>query len=303
MAAGTSVVPRNQRERELILNVLSTVPSPREARKFLNSVSGSETMRNQREFEEHQAKLAAEEQQQAPTAPLVHGEMLWHSRSSSSSHVEAQRQEAVPRRLTAAVFVDGAAQDKLGSERTGKLLAQIQRLGVAPVVLLTSASGGQQTSGYRGVIRGVHRLADAIEREGGRARPVNEGVFFNSPYAATQVAVDPELIGSAIAQGQVPIVSPLVASAAMQMQMLDIRSAAPALAQALAVSSLQRQPMAGSNGGFSLLLARLIMLGSSSGVSSMNGSFHRFINLQEDFDDVQRHCQQRESLELMRTCL
>ncbi|KAJ1816866.1 Amino-acid acetyltransferase, mitochondrial [Coemansia sp. RSA 2599] len=303
-AAGTSVVPRNQRERELILSVLSTVPSPREARKFLNSVSGSETMRNQREFEEHQAKLAAKEQQQVPAAPLVPGEMLWHSRNSQAGaqRREAAAVEAVPRRLTAAVFVDGAAQDKVASERTGKLLAQIQRLGVAPVVLLSGA-GTSEKSGYRDVIRSVHRLADAIEREGGRARPVNEGVFYNSPYAASQVAVDPELIGSAIAQGQVPIVSPLVASEAMQVQMLDIECAAPALAQALAVSSSQRQPMAGSNGEFSLLLARLIMLGPSDGISGTDGSFHRFINLQEDYDEVLGACQQRGLLKLMRTCL
>ncbi|KAJ2605602.1 Amino-acid acetyltransferase, mitochondrial [Coemansia sp. RSA 1722] len=298
---GTSVVPRNQRERELILSVLSTVPSPREARKFLNSVSGNETMRSQREFEEQQAKLAASEQPQVPAPAVVPGEILQPNRNSQA---DTQRQETissegVPRRLTAVVFVDSAMQDTQACDRTGKLLAQIQRLGVAPVVLLSS---GKQ-SGYRDVIRGVHRLADAIEREGGRARPVNEGVFYNNPYGASQASVDPELIGSAIAQGQVPIVSPLVASASMQMQMLDIDSAAPALAKALAVSSSQQRPMAGTNGGFSLLLARLIMLGANDGISSSDGGFHRFINLQEDYDEVLNVCQQRESLQLMRTCL
>ncbi|KAJ2375048.1 Amino-acid acetyltransferase, mitochondrial [Coemansia sp. RSA 2607] len=301
--------PRNQRERELILSVLSTVPSPREARKFLNSVSGTETMRSQREFEEHQARLASAEQS-AKHVPLP-GEMLWQSTTSRQQYQNnALRRDAtaasepVPRRLTALVFVDAAAQDELACRRTGKLLAQIQRLGVSPVVLLCSATATDTASnGYRDIIRGVHRLADAIEREGGRARPINEGVFYTNPYSASQAAVDAELIGSAIAQRQIPIISPLVASAALQVLVLGIESAAPALAQALALSTSTQRPMAGSGGAFSLLLARLIMLGSTDGISATDGTFHRFVNMQEDYDEILQACRQTETLRLMRTCL
>ncbi|KAJ2780042.1 Amino-acid acetyltransferase, mitochondrial [Coemansia interrupta] len=309
VSAASAGQPRNQRERELILSVLSTVPSPREARKFLNSVSGSETMRSQREFEEHQARLASAEQSHGHV-PLP-GEMLWQSSASRQQHqLGARRRDAasagdpVPRRLTAAVFVDAAAQDELAWGRTGKLLAQIQRLGVSPVVLLlAAATEGTQGDGYRHVIRGVHRLADAVEREGGRARPINEGVFYTNPYGASQVAVDPELVGSAIAQGQIPIVSPLVASAALQVQVLGADKAAPALAQALALSTSTRRPMAGSQGAFSLLLARLIMLGSTDGISATDGTFHRFVNLQEDYGEILQGCRHKETLGLMRTCL
>ncbi|KAJ1825105.1 hypothetical protein LPJ73_009290, partial [Coemansia sp. RSA 2703] len=118
VSASNGGQPRNQRERELILSVLSTVPSPREARKFLNSVSGSETMRSQREFEEHQARLASAEQS-AKHVPLP-GEMLWQSTTSRQQYQnDALRRDAtaasepVPRRLTALVFVDAAAQDEL----------------------------------------------------------------------------------------------------------------------------------------------------------------------------------------------
>ncbi|KAJ1720245.1 Amino-acid acetyltransferase, mitochondrial [Coemansia erecta] len=309
VSASSGGQSRNQRERELILSVLSTVPSPREARKFLNSVSGTETMRSQREFEEHQARLASAERSHRHV-PLP-GEMLWQSSTSRQQYqADAHRRDAaagsepVPRRLTAAVFVDAAAQHELACRRTGKLLAQIQRLGVSPVVLLSkTTTAGTASDGYRDVIRGVHHLADAIEREGGRARPINEGVFYTNPYGASEVAVDPELIGSAIAQGQIPIISPLVASAALQVQVLGIDSAAPALAQALAVSTSTQRPMAGSSGAFSLLLARLIMLGSTDGISATDGTFHRFVNMQEDYGEILQGCRHAETLRLMRTCL
>ncbi|KAJ2724444.1 Amino-acid acetyltransferase, mitochondrial [Coemansia sp. Benny D115] len=290
-------VPRNQRERELILSVLSTVPSPREARKFLNSVSGSETMRTQRQFEEQQAQLAATQPQTA-TAPIQSTRAVIPEETPCASRQQA---EPVARRLTAAVFIDGSAQSPLACQRMGKLLAQIQRLGVAPVVLLSGAlSDG---SGYRQVIRDVHKLADAIESEGGRARPVNEGVFYTNPYSRAEVSVDAELIGSAIAQGRIPIVSPLVANHSLQVQVLGADVAAPALARALAQSTSQQHAMPGSKGQFSLLLARLIMLSAADGLSASNGTFHRFVNLQEDFDSVLYDCRQADTLKLMRDCL
>ncbi|KAJ2764663.1 Amino-acid acetyltransferase, mitochondrial, partial [Coemansia nantahalensis] len=289
----TALVAHRQRERDLILSVLGTVPSQREARKFLKSVSGSDTMRSQRAFEEQQAQLAT---QQAAVAQgrLAPGAALQHAQSRAlAEDAAAADPETVPRRLTAAVFVDGDS-----CERTGKLLAQIQRIGVAPVVLLTSDAAGD----YRSAIKHAHRLADAIEREGGKARPVNEGVFYNSPYSRAELTVDPELIGAAIAQRQAPIVSPLMADAALRMQMVPTAAAAVALARALALSSSAQHAMAGSGGAFSLLLARLILLGGPDGVES-DGAFHRFVNLEEDYAAVAHGCARPDTLELMRTCL
>ncbi|KAJ2453279.1 Amino-acid acetyltransferase, mitochondrial [Coemansia sp. RSA 2336] len=296
-----------QRERELILSVLSTVPSPREARKFLNSVSGNETMRNQREFEVRQARLATEQPAVRNPRQLVPGEIHRNAYTQinarpSETHGAA---EVVPRRLTAAVFVDGLDSDR-ACANTGKLLAQIQRIGVTPVVLLTNntAAGEQSSGGYRGIIKRIHQLSDAIEKEGGKARPINEGVFFNNPYAPTDLSVDPELIGAAILQGQMPIISPLMADSTLQVKVLKTQLAAPALARALSLSTSAQHAMAGSQGEFSLLLARLILLGTSDGLTSADNSvFHRFVNLEEDYREIAVDCKQTETLDLMRTCL
>ncbi|KAJ2839911.1 Amino-acid acetyltransferase, mitochondrial [Coemansia erecta] len=287
-----------QRERELILSVLSTVPSPREARKFLNSVSGNETMRSQREFEERQARLATEEPTMRTPGQLVPGEILHSERAA-----EARETEAVPRRLTASVFIDGL-ESPGACERTGKLLAQIQRIGVSPVVLLANNGSADATcGGYRSIIRQVHQLADAVEREGGKARPINEGVFFNNPYDRTDLTVDPELIGAAIAQGHTPIISPLMADAELQVKVLKPRVAAAAVARALAQSTSTQHAMAGSGGAFSLLVARLILLGGADGLTGEGNVFHRFVNLEEDYAEVAAACAQPDVLELMRTCL
>ncbi|KAJ2589492.1 Amino-acid acetyltransferase, mitochondrial, partial [Coemansia sp. RSA 1797] len=287
-----------QRERELILSVLSTVPSPREARKFLNSVSGNETMRSQREFEERQARLATEEPTVRTPGQLVPGEILHSERAA-----ETRETEAVPRRLTASVFIDGL-ESPGACERTGKLLAQIQRIGVSPVVLLANNGSADATcGGYRSIIRQVHQLADAVEREGGKARPINEGVFFNNPYDRTDLTVDPELIGAAIAQGHTPIISPLMADAELQVKVLKPRVAAAAVARALAQSTSTQHAMAGSGGAFSLLVARLILLGGADGLTGEGNVFHRFVNLEEDYAEVAAACAQPDVLELMRTCL
>ncbi|KAJ1728426.1 Amino-acid acetyltransferase, mitochondrial [Coemansia biformis] len=282
-----------QRERDLIMSVLSTIPSRREAHKFLKSVSAGETMRSQREFEERQARLAAEQPVALP-GQLVAGAALQDARSRAlASDASASTAEAVPRRLTAVVFVDGQH-----SERTGKLLAHIQRIGVAPVVMLANSTAGD----FRAAIQQAHQLADAIEREGGKARPVNEGVFYNNPYSRAELSVDPEPIGAAIAQGRAPIVSPLMADAALRVQVLEMSVAAPALARALALSSSPQHAMAGSGGAFSLLLARLILLGGPDGLAG-DSTFHRFVNLEEDYAEVAGSCHQQQALELMRTCL
>ncbi|KAJ2083781.1 Amino-acid acetyltransferase, mitochondrial [Coemansia sp. RSA 988] len=299
---------RNHRERELILSVLSTVPSPREARKFLNSVSGGETMRSQRAFEEQQARLAMEQPAVRTPSQLVPGEIL-PSANTQQQYARAgvsgtPALETVPRKLTAAVFIDGLQSDS-ACERTGKLLAQIQRIGVTPVVMLGSGARDGGHDGYRAIIKRVHQLSDAIEREGGKARPINEGLFFNSPYMPSALSVDPELIGAAVAQGQTPIISPLMADSSLRVQVLRTQAAAPALARALAQSTSPQQAMAGSRGEFSLLLARLILLGNSDGLTSTDGeAFHRFINLEEDYADLAAvGCQQAETLDLMRVCL
>ncbi|KAJ2785607.1 Amino-acid acetyltransferase, mitochondrial [Coemansia javaensis] len=292
-AASSSASPKvpddaahRQRERDLILSVLSTVPSRREAQRFLKSVSASETMRSQREFEERQAQLAAAQGHAVP------GEALRDAPSRARSDAEA-----VPRRLTAAVFVGGAQ-----AERAGRLLAQIQRIGVAPVVMVAGGGAAAAAADYRDAIRSAHRLADAIEREGGRARPVNEGVFYNSPYARADLTVDPELIGAAVAQGQAPIITPLMADAALQVRVLETAPAAEALARGLALSSSTQHAMAGSGGAFSLLLARLILLGDADGLAD-GATFHRFVNLEEDHARVAQACAQPDALALMRTCL
>ncbi|KAJ2685887.1 Amino-acid acetyltransferase, mitochondrial, partial [Coemansia spiralis] len=83
-----------------------------------------------------------------------------------------------------------------------------------------------------------------------------------------------------------------MADAALRLQVLQTAAAAPALARALTASS----------GAASLQLARLIMLGGPDGLES-GGTFHRFVNLEEDFTAVASGCAQRSALELMRTCL
>ncbi|KAJ1963528.1 Amino-acid acetyltransferase, mitochondrial [Dipsacomyces acuminosporus] len=299
--AGHNHSSNNQRERELIFNVLSTQPSPREARKFLNSVRGSETLKHQREFEEYQAKLASIKEE--ASAKPVYGELLRKKSSSIDSKLNQEQivsDIVVPRRLTSIVFVDDLA-DGLAYKRVGKLLAQIQRLGVVPIVLLSTKD---DSPGYREAIKQVHGLADAIESEGGKARPINEGIFYSNPFTQSELSVDPELLGSAISQNQIPIIAPIVANVSLKLSQLNIESSAALLIKTLSnCCSSTNLPMPGTKGEFSLLLARLIYLTKHQGITNDKG-FQRFVNLEQDFDHVLSNgCQQGGMLGLMRNCL
>ncbi|KAJ2814034.1 Amino-acid acetyltransferase, mitochondrial [Coemansia furcata] len=259
LLSGTSNPPQLTRERELILSVLSTVPSPREARKFIDSVSGRETLRSQREFEEQQARLAIED-----------------ATGVSPSTVELQYTRVPTRTLAALVCVDA-----VDACQVGKLLAQMQRIGVAPVVLVASATGGD----HRDAVLRAHALADAVEREGGRARPICGGVFSES-------AVDGEPVAASIAAGQIPVVAPLAVDATQRLRVLDARSVAvPALARALA--ALEQ--------GGSMSVARLILLGDAPGVVA-GGELRRLVNLEEDYGRLEA-AEPAGALQLMRTCL
>ncbi|KAJ2003141.1 hypothetical protein GGI06_005664, partial [Coemansia sp. S85] len=220
------------RSRELILNVLSTVPSPREARKFVDSVSGQETLRTQRQFEERQALLASS---QAPPG-LVAGEFL---------HAQAAR---APTRTLALVCVEAPG--------SVKLLAQMQRLGVVPVVLPLGSGN------YRAAVGRAHALADAVDGEGGRAVPVG-GVFHAGGVAADAVA-------EAVARGIIPVVAPVAADEGQRLGVVG-RCVEP-LAEALA--ALER---AGR-----LSVARLIYVGDGLGIAS-GGAARRLVNLEEDY--------------------
>ncbi|KAJ1822672.1 Amino-acid acetyltransferase, mitochondrial [Coemansia sp. RSA 2671] len=238
------------RSRELILSVLSTVPSPREARKFIDSVSGQETLRTQRQFEERQALLASS---QAPPG-LVAGEFL---------HAQAAR---APTRTLALVCVEAPG--------SAKLLAQMQRLGVVPVVLPLGSGD------YRAAVGRAHALADAVDGEGGRAVPVG-GVFHAGGVAADAVA-------EAVARGIIPVVAPVAADEGQRLGVVG-RCVEP-LAEALA--ALER---AGR-----LSVARLIYVGDGLGIAS-GGAARRLVNLEEDYGRVQSR--RMDVVQVMRRCL
>ncbi|KAJ2583242.1 Amino-acid acetyltransferase, mitochondrial, partial [Coemansia sp. RSA 1836] len=303
-----------QRTRELILSVLSTVPSPREARKFLDSVSGRETLRSQREFAEQQAQEASETPGGGSggvgvggVGDLVPGEFLHHhhtsstnalSSSSSSSSLAQEKMRRGRKTLAALVCVDSSGTEPRAKDVVGKLLAQMQRIGVAPIVLVAADTSDGH---HAGVVEWTHALADAVEREGGSARPICEGVFCcSSSDDAEGASVVSEPITAAIAQGRIPVIAPLVADSALRLRVLDARATAvPGIARVLA--SLDETSDIGS-----MTVARLILLSSASGIASANGDLYRLVNLEEDYTRLAAAtscAETRELLKLMRTCL
>ncbi|KAJ2006498.1 Amino-acid acetyltransferase, mitochondrial [Coemansia thaxteri] len=283
-----SLEQQRSRERELILNVLSTVPSPREARKFVDSVRGRETLRSRREFEERQAQLAGKTTKLL--AEVVPGEFL---HLHNTTPIVGEQQGSL---VAALVCLDSSVSPK-AIDSAGKLVAQMQRIGVAPIVLISASS--EEDRGHCGVVARTHALADAVEREGGRARPVCEGIFTGN---GGEAAADSELIWAALAQDMAPIIAPLLLrDHDSKYQVRQLNDTAPALARALMTP--RRQSREQGTGGL-LHVARLILLGQAAGIAGPTGSeLLRLVNLEEDYAGLTGNTEAGAALGLMRTCL
>jgi acetylglutamate kinase len=117
-----------------------------------------------------------------------------------------------------------------------------------------------------------HRLADALERQGVRARPISSGVFHASRTAREELGLVGEVSGveltmihAALSNGQIPVVSPLGESAQGQILNINADTAARDLAVALPAH-------------------KIVFLTPTGGLLDKDGAVIPSVDLASDFD-------------------
>ncbi|KAJ1678937.1 hypothetical protein EV182_003050, partial [Spiromyces aspiralis] len=174
-----------RQQREFILNVLNSAPSQREARQFLKRMSAATSPSS--------AAIAQSAPAHQTAGPIANNN---NNMLTESRHLQP----------VALIHLDLPSTECWLIEHLGKLLAQIQRLGVHPIVVVSlpsiaTSTAATASSGFgfgsflytadshTESVAHLHALTDAVENSGGRAYPISEGVFVPN-YDATFDSVD-----------------------------------------------------------------------------------------------------------------
>ncbi|KAF9209594.1 Amino-acid acetyltransferase, mitochondrial [Haplosporangium sp. Z 27] len=271
---------------------MATLPSPREARQFLSRFSLPSATTNK----------AALDLSGTPTGiTAVQGgnsfvdTLLW------------------PTDHLALIKLEGPFE-KEGLAAVANTLVQLQRLGLMSLVMMDNRTWWQQQGSSqiyedeqfieirKRMMKDMMDIVDEIEKCGGSARPVYDGVFEGTKIlqhipAANQATTEQVLIKpgmqpiqSCLELRQIPVMIPLATTEESHRVPVQSNDALVALSKHMgsAVNSTQLEP------GFrqrSLIPMRLIVINTSGGIpltraSGIEGPTHCFVNLKDEYDTI-----------------
>ncbi|KAJ3333276.1 hypothetical protein HDU93_008630, partial [Gonapodya sp. JEL0774] len=259
------------KERDFYVKVLSSAPSPREARSFLQKFSKSlpPPKTHMRTGPRHRTETSSKP---FPSHPLID----------------------TPDRIdNLAIVLVETGLPRADLESFATTLVYLQKLGLTTIVVLgepgTSALHFRSQSIASSVNtkevrdRALHeavRVANVLDRSGGRGMPVYDGVFYFADGSNTassklgpndrQLGVSLTTIHAALRMHQTPVITPLASSPHVP---LSSSSALQALAQALVADTRLADP------------ARLIIVNSRGGVRTQEGPLS-LVSLEEDYDGI-----------------
>ncbi|KAG0258175.1 Amino-acid acetyltransferase, mitochondrial [Actinomortierella ambigua] len=297
---------REKKNRDLILKVMGTMPSPREARQFLNRFS-----------------LPLDEAPVASPAPI----------SSLVSPSTTTTATFSPETATTPSFVDSLfwpsshhlalikVEGPFNHESLATIantLVQLQQLGLMSIVMLDNrtwwqldpaqeerlggsrlASTDAATVRHR-MMKDMAEFVEELEAAGGKARPINEGLFeadgrsngnssnSSSSSSCLEVKVADRMapIQSCLKLGQIPVVIPMVTSTTCVHTPVQSNEAIVSLAKHMAETAKQAQVPP----GFKVPM-RLIVINTTGGIPltrtrGIRGPTHSFVNLRGEYDAI-----------------
>ena len=280
-------------ERELILKVLETLPSPREARTFLKRLHPSHSV--------SPPSYLPRRGQHGPLAP--NHERLRASWSDMTVLDAENRHEHL-----AVIKLDGSIsmdRDWHMLEVFAQTLVQFQKLGLMPVVLLDTTTDSKM------IYKDMLKLVSLIEGCGGRGMPIYTGVFQipsergSSNEEAPSIDVDLQPVMTALRLGMISVIAPLgITTASMfkplmkdsqssQITLISAQSAFISICGSLLTSPLCGNPM------------KVIIMNSHGGIISEGKGPLSFINLEEEYGSVSAEVSSkfREDMKTLRTIL
>ncbi|KXS15295.1 DUF619-domain-containing protein [Gonapodya prolifera JEL478] len=261
------------KDRDFYVKLLSSAPSPREARSFLKKFSSS---------------LPPPKTRLATGSTSKQGISTHHPLLDAPDRID---------NLALVLVETGLPRSELESFAT--TLVYLQKLGLTTIVVLNEAAHSTDRIGqtyhrstgkeYRD--RALHeafRVANVLDRSGGRGMPIYDGVFqLNEPHftpdasliqvaslesGTSPVTASLSTIHTALRLHQTPILTSLATTTSHHVPLSSSISVS-ALAQALVADTRLADP------------ARLIIVNSRGGVRTQAGPLS-LVSLEEDYEDI-----------------
>ncbi|KAG0004015.1 Amino-acid acetyltransferase, mitochondrial [Modicella reniformis] len=272
-----------EKDRDLILKVMGTLPSPREARQFLDRFSSPSIA--------------------TATDPFV-DKLLW------------------PTDHLALIKLQGPF-DSENLAAIAKTLVQLQRLGLMSVILLDNQTWwqnqGMLSSGLhdseaeeqtaetkRRMTTDMMDIVEGIESSGGKACPVFEGVFEHMHHpplystdrivaqaAIEEISVHPGLepIRSCLRLNQIPVMIPMATTAQCHRTPVQSNKAIVALAKYMGQTATDKNAASRTASGAGhgpLVPMRLIVINTTGGIpltraNGIQGPTHCFVNIKDEY--------------------
>ncbi|KAF8926568.1 Amino-acid acetyltransferase, mitochondrial, partial [Haplosporangium gracile] len=289
---------------DLILKVMGTMPSPREARQFLSKFSTPTTTSTS---EISNSNLAA------PGTNFIDS-LLW------------------PTDHLALIKLEGPF-DKNSLAGVANTLVQLQRLGLMSVIMLDNQTWWQSNAAQvptdsgvnlhpaaetrRQMMKDMTDIVEEIESSGGRARPIYEGVFeevrkekkTNSRIGNVgvqevresgdieEISIRPglEQLQACLKLRQIPVMIPMATSGDCQRLPVQSNRALVALAKYMGTIDKKDKAMDAavdvSGQGPSLVPMRLIVINTTGGIpltrtNGIEGPTHCFVNLKDEYETI-----------------
>ncbi|KAI9096146.1 hypothetical protein DFS34DRAFT_155601 [Phlyctochytrium arcticum] len=262
--------------RQLVLDVLSARPSPREARQFLkrfNQIPPS-THNNS---ELHYRDLV-------PQTSTVGPQTKQASEFFSKGHDASLSGEGIQSRVGIVKLQTSMSNNQLAA--FASTLVQLQQLGLDPVVVVDEGISEREVTPSeirRKLVATSFRVVDAIESAGGRATSLYNGIYeVAGPGAGIAMSVKPVL--ALLGKRQIPVIAPLAFHrAGVNNIPISSHDAMISLSEAVVKDSHLRGPV------------KVIFVNQHGGLSS-NGKAIGFVNLEDESMDVQDSLQKQITL-------
>ncbi|KAI8603816.1 hypothetical protein EDD21DRAFT_11096 [Dissophora ornata] len=281
---------------------MGTLPSPREARQFLNKFSSPD-------LASPLPDPATASTAEAPPALSVSTAAIQQSATSPAAFVDTL---LWPTDHVALIKLEGPFE-KENLAAIANTLVQLQRLGLMSVIMLDNQSWWQsqgppldeslgplfeqQSAETRQrMMKDMADVVEDIEKAGGSARPIYEGVFegladhptgrIPGQTTSEEISISPGLrpLQSCLKLQQIPVMIPMATTAQCHRIPVQSNNALVALAKYMGKSSK------GASHG-PLVPMRLIVINTTGGIpltraNGIQGPTHCFVNLKDEYDTI-----------------
>ncbi|CAG8444250.1 3606_t:CDS:2 [Ambispora leptoticha] len=321
------IMPPINFDRNLLIDVLKTAPTQREARTFVKRFAKREQNLNEQKQQQSESKEKHEK------IPLENSKSLKRD-TEKLKFIDSLLSPSIDH--IALIKIQGPLNE-LYRKYIAKTLLHLQKLGLMSIVVVGNEDWKEMilegSSRFRELsqkmIAEVGSICDAIEQNGGRATPIYNSVFTidKNPQDFSDLDTKKKLrttrfpglgdidvslswLKSSLKFGQIPLILPIVVDKLSNQ--LAVRSNIAMIALSHALSNL-------SDTGFlktpELEPMKIILINTEGGIPSQErrGS-HVFINLKEEYEQIKQdyqvnpqwnitHSTGLENLDMMKTCL